>query len=450
MQFFKNFNAHLGFAAAVFLLVIGIYISFKTRFFQITNLNMIFKNTLGKLFSKKKNKTEKGLSSFQAFATSLAGTIGVGNIIGVSAAITIGGPGSILWMCLASFAGMIIKYAEIFLTIKHGQGPRIPNNDKYSFAPMNYIKKGTKSKLLPVLFAFLGIMTSLLMGNMTQINAVSQTCGPAFSIPKEIIGLALAGFIGFLLLGGLKKVLKTIELFLPIVGISYVVGGLIVILINYNAIVPSLILIGKTAFLPQAAAGGMLGAGLAKAFQEGIIKGVFSNEAGLGSAGLAHGSCVEKSPEEQGLWGAVEVFLDTIVISGITALTILCSGVWQNGGTNGVFESFEITFGKGGSIFTALCVLFFAVTSVMSWIYYGESCVAYLFKEKKTAIICYRVVFVVTIFAGAVISGETIWIFAELINSLMIFINMSGVIMLKDDFFKIFKRNILKKKTTCK
>ena len=412
MEAIANFNNYLGQATALFLVIVGIYLTYKAHFFQFTKLGLIFRSTIGQLFRKEKGKEEKGLSSFQAFATSLAGTIGVGNIVGVSSAIAIGGAGSIFWMLAASFFGMIIKYAEIYISIKHGQGPSVPNNKNYSFAPMNYLKKATKSKLFPIVFAVLGVFTSLLMGNMAQINAVCLSVCPSFNLSPQIVGIITVAIIGFLIFGKQKNLFHAIEFLIPFVGCCYILGGILVITLNYQNIIPSLYLIIKTAFVSTAAFGGIVGAGIAKAFSQGIMKGVFSNEAGTGSAGLAHGSCKEKAPEVQGLWGAVEVFLDTVVISGITALIILTSGAWRYGGMNGVFRSFSLTFGKGGEIFTAGCILFFAVTSVLSWSYYGESCVAFLTKEHPRWIFLFRILFVATVFVSTYISVETIWIFS--------------------------------------
>jgi AGCS family alanine or glycine:cation symporter len=342
-------------------------------------------------------------------------------------------------MWTAAFFGMIIKYCEIFLAIKHQNERKQPENNKYNYAPMNYIIKGTGSRILASLFAFFCIITSFLMGNMTQVNAISATLSPASGINPLIIDIICSGFIAFLLTGGLKSVFKFIEKAVPIMSLFYLLSGLIVIIINYSQIIPAFLLILKTAFLPLSAVGGIAGAGIAKAIQEGIAKGAFSNEAGMGSGSLAHGSCKEKKPEAQGLWGAFEVFADTIVISGVTAFIVLTSGVWVSGGSNGVYSAFNMSFGIWGGWFTAICIFLFAVTSIISWEYFGECCINYLFDKYKikNMILFYRLIFIFFIFIGSVVNSNLIWILSEISNTCMIFINMSGVLSLKNEFFNV-------------
>lgn len=431
-------NETAGLITALLLIAAGFYFSAKTGFFQFLHFGKLTKKTVGNLFSGK--NTSEGLSSLQAFITSLAGTIGVGNIVGVSAAIAIGGAGSLFWMTLTAFLSMVIKYAEIWLSVSEGQDLHLPKNKNYSFAPMVYIEKGTKSPAAAVVFAALGLISAILMGSMTQINAVSLSCCPTFHISPVWIGILLTVFFLPVVLKGIRGVLKVTEIILPLFGLCYLAAGLIIIFLNLSRLPAIFQEIFRSAFSLEASAGGLLGCGIVAAFKQGMIKGVFSNEAGLGSAGLAHGSCRERRPEEQGLWGAVEVFLDTVVISGITGLVILCAGA-ENDGYNGLFAAFQKVFGSAGGLFISICILFFAVASVLSWSYYGESCAVFLFGESPKSQTVFRLIFCLSVFFGAVFSAEKLWLLAELINSGMILINMAGIIGLR----KKIKGNPLKK-----
>lgn len=424
MGVFSKINEISGLAAAAILLLTGIYLSGKTGFFQIFNFGNLMKTTLGNLFSKEKNS--EGLSSLQSFITSLAGTIGVGNIVGVSAAIALGGAGSLFWMFVTALISMAIKYAEIFLSLKEGKDGPAPINKTYSFSPMRYIQKGTKSTAAAMFFAALGFLSSIFMGSMTQINAVSLSCGPAFGIQPIVIGIVLTTLFFPVILKGIKSVLKVTQVILPAFGILYLICGLVIIFQNRQQLPSVLSDILTSAFSFKSSAGGILGCGIIAAFKQGMMKGIFSNEAGLGSAGLAHGSCNERSPEEQGLWGALEVFLDTIVISGITGLIILCTES-QSGGFSGVFQAFRKTLGPTGEMLIAVCILFFAVSSVLSWSYYGESCAVYLLGENKKTESFFRILFSLSIFFGAVLSAENLWVISELMNTGMISINLAGI-----------------------
>lgn len=428
MEKLSLINEISGLVTALLLVAAGIYFSVQTGFFQLLNFGSLIKRTVGNLFAKQ--NSSEGLSSLQAFITSLAGTIGVGNIVGVSAAIAIGGSGSLFWMIVTAFLCMVIKYAEIFLAIREGKNLHSPKNKLYSFSPMSYIEKGTKSPIAAVVFSVLGLISAVLMGSMTQINAVALSCGPAFNLPPITVGIILSTVFFPVILKGIRGVLKVTEFILPFFGFLYLAAGTVIICLNFSSLPGIFLDIFRSAFSLSASAGGLLGCGIAAAFKQGMIKGIFSNEAGLGSAGLAHGSCGERSPEEQGLWGALEVFLDTVVISGITGLVILCSGV-GNDSYNGVFSAFGKELGRFGIVFIALCILFFAIASVLSWSYYGESCAVFLFGESRKVQTAFRVVFCLSIFLGAVISAESLWLFAELVNSGMILINMAGVMGLQ-------------------
>ncbi len=415
-EFFKLFDQVLGTAAAALLMAFGLFLTVRSHFFPfriLKNLPALFRS------GRSSNKNENRVSSFQAFATSLAGTIGIGNIAGVSGAILVGGPGAVFWMWTAAALCMIIKYFEIVLAIQF----RTPGETKYSFGPMNYIRAGTDTRVCAGIFALLGVFGALCMGNMAQGSCVAAVAAFTWDLPPAAVGVLLAGGVALFVFKGIHRIAKALEKLTPFLGAVYILGGCGVILLHLPQLPESFLSIFRNAFTPTAATGGFLGATVAAAFRQGVNNGLFSNEAGIGSGGLAHGACDCKDAKQQGLWGIVEVFLDTVIISGISALMILCTGVWQRNG--GVSEAVNETFGLPGTILLALLVAFFAFVSMLSWSYYGESCYVYLCGKEKTGF--YRILFVTAAFLGAVLSYDKIWTWSGILNSLMLIFNLTGL-----------------------
>lgn len=473
----------------VLLLGTGVLMTVLTKFFQITHIGHWMKHTAGSLRNKnvsgKTGKSEKSISQFQAVCTVLAATVGVGNIAGVASAICSGGAGAVFWMWIAAFFGMMTSYAENVLGIYY----RRKNADgEWSGGAMYYLrdglgsKKGCKGigKVLSVLFAVFCIFASFGIGNMGQINKIVANIESAFridalsekilyatesgsiSLYSLIIGLVLTVLGGLIIIGGLKRIAAFAEKIVPFMVVTFIVGSLIVIVFNYDAILDAFKAIFTTAFAPKAAWGGIVGISIKTVVTWGFKRGVFSNEAGLGSAVIVNSSSNVKEPARQGMWGIFEVFADTIVICTVTALVILTSGVInletgiiaEGTGTEAtlVASAFNTVFRIGnfafGDKFIAIAILLFAFTTVLGWSHYGAKAFEYLFGTKATKI--YKVVFVVMIVSGSVLTSSIAWDISDTFNGLMMVPNLIGVIALSGTVVKITKnyidRNIKGKK----
>ena len=428
----------------LFLIVgTGLYLSVKTGFFSITKLGYILKNTFLKMFSKEQ-KGEGEVTAFQAVATALAATVGTGNIAGVATAIALGGPGAIFWMWLAAIVGMTTKFAEVVLAVNFREKTE---DGRFVGGPMYYIENGLgKSwKWLAVLFAFFGALASFGIGNMTQANSVAMAVQESFKIPPLATGITLAVLTFLVIVGGIKRIGAFTEKLVPFMSAIYILGGLFILLSNVGAIPGAFALIFKEAFTGTAAVGGFAGTTMAMAIRFGIARGVFTNEAGLGSAPIAHAAATTDHPVRQGLWGVFEVFVDTIIICSITALAIITTGVWETGETGAVLTTLAFnTAIPGGGIIVTIGIVLFAYSTILGWAYYGERCLEYLAGTKP--ILAYRLVWVVFVVIGAIGGLEFIWSLADTLNGLMAIPNLIGVLFLSGTVFKLTKEYFSKEK----
>lgn len=412
----------------------GFFLSFKTGFFAVRKLGYVLKNTLLKVFSKEQ-VGEGEVTAFQAVATALAATVGTGNIAGVATAIALGGPGAIFWMWIAAIVGMTTKYAEVVLAVNYREKTE---DGRYLGGPMYYIEKGLGWKWLAVIFALFGFLASFGIGNMTQSNSVATALNTSFKLNPLLTGIILAIISGLVIIGGLKRIAAFTEKLVPFMAVVYIVGGLAVILLNITNIPMAIATIVKSAFTGQAAVGGFAGATILYAMRYGVARGVFTNEAGLGSAPIAHAAATTDHPARQGLWGVFEVFADTIVIASITALCIVSTGVWETGltGVELTSAAFDSVI-PGGHYIVSIGLALFAYSTILGWEYYGERCLEYLFGTKP--IMGYRLVFLALIIVGAIGGLEPIWDLADTLNGMMSIPNLIGVLGLSGTVFKLTK-----------
>ena len=400
----------------------GIYLTFRTNFFALTKLGYVLKNTLMKMFSKEQ-KGEGEVTAFQAVSTALAATVGTGNIAGVATAIASGGPGAVFWMWVAAVVGMTTKFGEVVLAIKYRERTE---DGRFVGGPMYYIANGLKMKWLAVIFSIFAALAAFGIGNMTQSNSIATALKISFNIPPLVTGIVLAVGAGVVLIGGLKRIAQVTELLVPFMAAFYILGGLVVIIANAGAIPGAIALIVKSAFSGHAVIGGFAGATMQQAMRFGFARGVFTNEAGLGSAPIAHAAATTDHPVRQGLWGVFEVFIDTLVIATITALVIVATGMWETGlsGTELTMTAFDSVLPIGGYI-VSIGILLFAFSTILGWEYYGERAAEYLFGPSVN--VPYRILFVPFVVIGAIGGLEVIWDIADTLNGLMAIPNLIGV-----------------------
>lgn len=411
------------------LIGVGVFLSVKTGFLQFRKFGYMVKNTIGSLFQKKQHsKDNSGVSPFQAVATAMAGTIGTGSITGIATAIVTGGPGAIFWMWISALLGMVTKYSEIVLSLKYREKNE---QGQWVGGPMYYIKNGLKIRWLAALFAVFAMVACMGTGNATQSNSIAIALDSTMGIAPWMTGLVLVILVGAVILGGMRRIATVNEKLVPFMAVFYVVCAVVALMLNITEIPSALALIMKEAFNFKAAAGGAAGYGIMTAMHYGFARGVFSNEAGLGSAPIAHAASSTKSPAEQGLWGMFEVFFTTIVICTLSALIILTTGIWSGGEYQGSalsIASFNAILPGVGGIGVTLATIFFALSTILGWAYYGEVSVGYLFKGSKTAIVIYRIIYVTVTFVGTVGSLDLIWSISETMNGFMAIPNLIGII----------------------
>jgi len=429
----------------------GVYLTVRTGCIQVKWFGYIMKNTVGSLFNKEKNKEAgKNLTPFQAVTTALAGTVGTGNIAGVTGAIFVGGPGAVFWMWVSAFFGMCTKYAEIALAMKY----RITENGVHKGGPMYYIEKGLGKnwKPLAVIFALLGALASFGIGNIAQSSEIAGAMNGLFGLSPLVTGIILAIIIALVLIGGVKRIGKVTSLIVPFMAMFYIAAGIIVIIMRINLVPAALINIVTSAFSFEAVGGGIFGYAIMTAMKQGFARGVFSNEAGLGSAPIAHAASSTEDPAEQAIWGVFEVFIDTIVICTITAMAVLLSGIelgpdaltaYASKGAAAVYAFNSILPGTLGGIIIQVSLLFFALSTILSWSYYGERCFGYLTNNNKVVIGAYKVIFILFCIVGATGSGTLMWDIADTLNGMMAIPNLiallllSGVVVdITKDYFK--------------
>lgn len=414
----------------------GVFLTLMTKFLSLTKFGYIMKNTFFKIFSKEQ-RGEGEVTAFQAVATALAATVGTGNIAGVATAIASGGPGAVFWMWLAALFGMTTKFAEVVLAVNFREKTE---DGRFVGGPMYYIQNGLKMKWLAVIFAVFGFLAAFGIGNMVQANSVAASLSATFGVQPLWTGLILAAVTAAVIIGGIKRIGAFTEKLVPFMAIVYILGGLVIILINISHIPEAFGLIFSSAFTPRAAVGGFAGATLARAIRFGVARGVFTNEAGLGSAPIAHAAATTDHPVRQGLWGVFEVFADTLVICTITALAILTSGLWSSGLTGAELTTASFSAGlpgNWGGIIVSIGIVLFAYSTIIGWEYYGERCAEYVFGPKVIPI--YRILWIPFVVIGAIGGLEFIWALADTLNGLMAIPNLIGVLLLSGTVFKLTK-----------
>ncbi len=469
-----------GLPGLILLIGTGILMTLVTKVFQISHLRLWWKNTIGSMFHKDviKHSKEKGsISPFQALCTALAATVGTGNIAGVAAAICIGGAGAVFWMWVAAFLGMMTNYSENVL----GMYFRRKNaKDEWSGGAMYYLKDGLGKKkgckwigsVLAVLFCIFTMLASFGIGSMGQVNKIVANVAAAFNVESLssitvfgnislynlVLGVVIMALTALITLGGLKRIAGVAEKIVPFMVVLFVAGSLIIIGINYNAIIPAFKAIFSNAFAPEAFVGGGIG-GVIVAMTNGFKRGVFSNEAGLGSSVMVHSNSNIKEPVKQGMWGIFEVFADTMVVCTMTALVVLTSGGLNGGVFNaqtgeiaagftdatlvgGAFNQ-VFSWGNIGQRFIAIAMFLFAFTTVLGWSHYGSKAWEYLFGSKTTVV--FRIIHVCTVIFGAVLSSSLAWDISDTFNGLMMIPNLIGVVVLFPLVMKITKNFIDRK-----
>lgn len=409
----------------ILILGTGIFLTIRLGFLQFSTLPYALKLA----FSKQDKKSEGDISHFQSLMTALAATVGTGNIAGVATAVVIGGPGAVFWMWISALFGMATKYGEAILAVKY----RVQDErGRMAGGPMYYIEKGLGWKWLAVLFAVFAAIAAFGIGNTVQSNSVADVLDSNWNVPTWITGIALSILTGVVILGGIKSIGRVVSFIVPVMALFYVVGGLIVIFGNLDLVPAAVGSIVSDAFTGQAAAGGAVGV----VIQYGVARGVFSNEAGLGSAPIAAAAARTDYPGRQALVSMTQVFIDTIIICSITGISLVMGQSFVSGDLDGApltAATFEHFLGPAGSIIVSVGLIFFAYSTILGWSYYGERCIYYLFKTYK-AVFTYRIVFVIAVFFGAVVQFGIVWSLADTMNGLMAapnliaLLGLSGVI----------------------
>ena len=449
-----------GIPAMVLILGAGLLLSCLCKFPQFTRLGYIMKNTLGKALKKSDGPSKAGaVSPFKAMCTALAASIGTGNIAGVSGAIAIGCPGAVFWMWISALVGMCTKYSEVTLAVKYRE--RNSQGD-WVGVPMYYIKNGPGQKWtwLAVIFALFGGLASFGIGNLTQVNTIASTVNEAISgfvstsesqqgMIALAVGVVCAVIVFIVLVGGIQRIGDVCALLVPVMAIIYVIASLIVIFVNITAVPAAFSAIFVGAFNPKAVAGGVAGATIKTAITKGVGRGIFSNEAGLGSAPIAHAAADVEDPVEQGIYGVFEVFMDTIVVCTMTSMVVLL-GVGVNNIEYGVdkgaaltIEGFKSVFGGTiPAVVVAICLTLFALSTMLTWGLYGTRCFEFLFGSKAVKI--YQLVFVVFVVVGATMELQVAWNIADTLNGLMAIPNLIAVLVLCPVVAKLTKEHFAK------
>lgn len=449
----------LSIAMMVLMIAVGAFLTYKTRLFQFRKFGTVMKSTVGSLFDKKNHeKSESGVSPFQAVTTALAGTIGTGSIAGLATALVSGGPGAIFWMWVSALLGMVTKYSEIVLSLKYREKTM---GGAYAGGPMYYIKNGLGIKWLAIVFAVFAMIACIGTGNATQSNSISGALDRSFGVAPWITGIVLTVIVGAVILGGVKRIASVNEKLVPVMASFFILASVVALCINVSKIPEAFALIFREAFNFRAAFGGAAGYGIMAAMRYGVGRGVFSNEAGLGSAPIAHAASTTKEPVKQGMWGVFEVFITTIVICTMSALVVLTSDVYLAAFHAGLEPSVSgaalsgAAYGEAipvvGEIGIAIATVFFALSTILGWAYYGEVCVGYVFKNHVLgAVATYRLIYVAFVFIGAVAEIKTVWLVADCFNVLMAVPNLIALIALSGVVVKTTKEYFERQKPLSK
>ena len=444
-----------GVPAMILIMGVGLYLTLRTRFVQVRKFGLSMRETVGKIFSKTESK-HGSITPFQAVCTALSATVGTGNIAGVAGAIAIGGPGAVFWMWISALLGMCTKFVEVTLAVHFRERNK---NGEWVGGPMYFIKNGLGKKWMWLAFTFaaLGAVTVFGTGNATQVNAIITAINSALSsfgiVPEGGtaalnigIGVVIAIMTALVLLGGVKRIGRVAEKLVPFMAVLYVVLGLGVVIINFKNVPGVFASIFEGAFNPAAVTGGVVGT-MFTSMKKGVSRGIFSNEAGLGTASIAHATADTDNPVKQGLFGIFEVFCDTIVICTLTALTVLCSGITINYGVDAgaalTISGFVATYGSWITIFTAIALVSFALSTILGWGLYGMRCVEFIFgsKANKPFMLLYSLVAIL----GATIDLGLLWSICDTFNGLMAIPNLIAVALLSPVAIRLIRDYLDKK-----
>lgn len=436
-----------GVPAMICIIGVGLLLSVRTRFIQVRKFGAALKNTIGKIFDKTQAK-DGSMSPFQAVCTALAGTVGTGNIAGVAGAIALGGPGAIFWMWCSAFLGMCTKFSEVTLAIHFREKNA---NGEYVGGPMYYIKNGLSKKwhFLAVLYALFGVLTVFGTGNATQVNTIVSSIhsalhnlhiidGTVDERANLIFGIFIAAFVAMVLLGGIQRIGQVSEKLVPFMAALYVILAIGVVILHISRVPAVLAMIFKSAFTPQAATGGIIGS-MFLSMKKGVSRGIFSNEAGLGTGSIAHACADTNNAVHQGMFGIFEVFMDTIVICTLTGLVILLGApnivYGQAAGAELTISGFTATYGGWVSIFTAVAMCCFAFSTIIGWGLYGSRCIEFLGGEKlvRPFLVAYSFVSII----GATINLGLLWDIADTFNGLMAIPNLIALLVLSGQVKKL-------------
>ncbi|MEG1254567.1 sodium:alanine symporter family protein [Clostridium sp.] len=450
LEIVKNINGVLWNYILIFLLCgTGIFFTFKLKFVQITRFKESFKLTFGKIKFGKKAGAD-GMSSFQSLATAIAAQVGTGNLAGAATAIAMGGPGAIFWMWISAFFGMSTIFAEATLAQKF----KTEVDGQVTGGPAYYISRGLKNKKigkwLAGFFAVTIILALGFIGNMVQSNSIGGAFESAFNMDPRLVGIVIAILAGIIFIGGVARIASFAEKIVPLMALFYIVGSLVIIIMNYENILPAFKMIFVGAFNPAAVTGGVVGITVKMAVRYGVARGLFSNEAGMGSTPHAHAIAKVNHPSEQGLVAMMGVFIDTFIILSLTAFVILTTGALSTG-TSGIIltqEAFKVGMGNFGVIFVAIALFFFAFSTIIGWYFFGEANIKYLFGKKGIA--PYRVLVMIFIFLGSCMHVDLVWELADTFNGLMVLPNLVALLALSamvkksyDDYSSCKKNGLL-------
>jgi AGCS family alanine or glycine:cation symporter len=400
----------------------GIFLTIRLRGLQVRQLG----RALRIAFSREDTRAAGDISHFKALMTALAATVGIGNIAGVATAIAAGGPGAVFWMWMTAFFGMATKYGEAILAVKYRV---VDENGNMSGGPMYYLERGLGLKWLGVLFAVFGSLAAFGIGNMAQANTVAHALESSFGVQPGSTGLVMAALTAAVILGGIKRIGNVAGVLVPVMAVVYIVAGIVVLVLNYQAVPGALALILERAFTPTAATGGFAGAIVMQTIKMGVSRGLFSNESGLGSAPIVAAAARTRNPFRQALVSMTGTFIDTIIVCTITGLVIVSTGAWNTGQTGAELTVAAFSSGlpgdSGGAII-AIATVLFAYSTILGWAYYGEKCCEYLLGIR--AVLTYRYLWVIAVFCGAMLKLQMVWDFADIMNGLMAIPNLIGLI----------------------
>ena len=443
-SFISSINALVwGPPMLVMILGVGLFLSIGLKLMPVLKLRAGFR-----LMWKGRTgvESEGEIPPFQALMTALSATVGTGNIAGVATAVFLGGPGALFWMWLTALVGMATKYSEAVLAVRFRE---VDDRGAYVGGPMYYIRNGLGKKWawLGVLFAIFAAVAAFGIGNTVQANSVADVLQTNFLLPHWATGLILMVLVGLVLIGGIKRIGQVASALVPFMAIAYVLVGLVVLAINANQLPSAIAMVFTHAFSPVAAEGGFAGAAVWAAIRFGVARGIFSNEAGLGSAPIAHAAAQTKNPINQGMVAMLGTFIDTIIVCSITGLVIISSGAWTSGETGAALTSlaFETGLPGFGNYVVAISLAIFAFTTIIGWSFYGERCIEFLFGVK--AIVPYRVIWILAIPVGATINLGLIWLIADTLNAMMALPNLVALLLLSPVVFKLTREHFEKERS---